>query len=426
MVVVIALAATARAGEPVGCWTHWRGPSYQGYVEDGHVPLAWSETQNLLWKATLPGRGNSSPIVWGDRVFLTAADEKNGERWVLCVQASDGKLHWQQQAAVEKSPGRTHEWNGHASPSCTTDGTYVYAFFGTPGLFCFDFEGRLIWKHAFGVFTCKNGWGVAASPFLFEDLVIQNCDTDGPDGLPKGSDPQHAAPMALVALDKQTGKVRWQTPRDQGFGFSTPVLVPTPDGRRELVLNGQDGVWAYDPRTGREVWHCERHKGANNAKFGEPLPVFNRGTLYAASGRPGPMQAIRLGGQGDVTATHVLWDFTRAGCRDIASPILWGDSLFAGNREGFLTCQDTRDGRFVFKERAAKKSFSASPVAVRGKLLFLAEDGATFVVEPARELKITGRNVLSDGTEFRASPAVVDGRLYLRSQSHLYCIGEKK
>jgi outer membrane protein assembly factor BamB len=406
-------------------WAAWRGPSGQGYTQDEQVPLTWSATHNLLWQTALPGQGNSSPIVWGDRVFLTASSSDGLERWVLCVQATDGRLLWQQLASKGVPPGKTHDWNGHASPSCTTDGTHVYAFFGTPGLFCYDFEGKLIWKHSFGLFTADTGWGIGASPFLFEDLVIQNCDNDGAAALPPGYKAEEAAPMALVALDKATGKERWRTPRNQGKGWSTPLLIPMPNGRIDLVLNGPHGVWGYDPRTGKELWHCERHKGDEKAMFGEPLPAFNQHTLFAASGRPGPMQAIRLGGVGDVTRTHVVWDVVRKSSRDVSSPILVEDWLYAADRYGFLSVHDAKTGRILFRERLGAQPFSASPVKIRGKLLFLMEDGITFVIEPGPTLKIVGRNRLSDGSEFRASPAIVAGRMYLRSQSHLYCIGEK-
>jgi outer membrane protein assembly factor BamB len=286
-------------------------------------------------------------------------------------------------------------------------------------------DGKLVWKHSFGTFTASTGWGTGASPFLYEDLIIQNCDNDGAAALPPSAKSEKAAPMALVALDKNTGKVRWQAERNQGKGWSTPVLMVSPEGRSDLVLNGPHGVWAYDPRTGKEIWHCERHKGQEQALFGEAIPVFDRSKLIMLSGRPGPMMAIRLGGTGDVAKTHVLWDLVRKTGRDVGSPILWKDLVYIGDRQGYLACHDARTGEMLFKERVGSKSFSASPVAVRDRLLFLMEDGLTVVLEPGREFKLAGRNQLSDASDFRASPAVTDGRLYLRSQSVLYCIGTK-
>jgi outer membrane protein assembly factor BamB len=425
----LSLNGTLGSAEPAATtrsWPHWRGPSGQGYSEDQRVPLTWSETDNLLWKTELPGKGNSTPIIWEDRIFLTASSRDGKERSVLCVRAEDGKILWNNLAATDARPEKTHSWNGYASPSCTTDGHYVYAFFGTPGLFCYDFDGKLIWKHSFGIFTSNAPWGIGASPFLFEDLVIQNCDNDGPAALPAGQPAAEAAPMALLALDKATGKVRWQTPRNQGRGYSTPVLRRTSAGQTELLLNGPYGVWAYNPRTGEEIWHCERHKGEESALFGEPLPVYNQDKLFAASGRPGPLQALRLGGNGDVTKSHLVWEASRKGSRDVASPILSNDGLYIADRFGTLAEYDSQSGKVRFKERLGTKPFLASPVAVRGKLLFTMEDGMTYVIEPGHQLKIVSRNRLNDGTEFRASPAIVDGRLFLRSQAHLYCIGEKK
>jgi outer membrane protein assembly factor BamB len=427
---VLVIGSALQAAEPANRnWTHWRGPTGQGYSDDTRVPLTWSDTENLLWKTvTLPGQGNSSPIVWGDRIFLTSASKSGDERFVFCISTTGGKVLWQQRASQGGDAGKTHEWNGYASASCTTDGTHVYAFFGTPGLFCYNMEGKLIWKHDFGVFTADTGWGTGASPFLFEDLVIQNCDNDGPRGLKNGANPAKTAPMALVALDKKTGQVRWQTERNQGKGWSTPVLVPMPNGRIDLVLNGPFGVWGYDPRTGKELWHCERHRGEDSALFGEPLPAFKGDMLYASSGRPGPFQAIRLGGSGDLTASSIVWDKKRPNeSRDVASPILWGDYLYLADRRPNLTCYERTTGNIVFKkDRIGAQPVCASPVAVRGKLLFLVEDGDMLVLEPGAEYKVVRHNKLTDDTPFRASPAIVDGRMYLRSQSHLYCIGEKK
>jgi outer membrane protein assembly factor BamB len=392
------------------------------------VPLTWGEQENVLWKTPLPA-GNSTPVTWGERIFLTAASANGDERQVMCVSTADGKVLWKQTASRGVEPGRTHNWNGYASASCATDGERVYAFFGTPGLFCYDIEGRLLWKHTFGVFTSAQGWGTAASPFLFEDLVIQNCDNDGPQALPPNQKGEQTAPMALVALDKRTGRVRWTAPRDQGRGFSTPRLMSVADGRVDLVLNGPLAVCGYDPRTGQERWRCTRTAPGDAQRFGEPMPVCDGETLFVQSGRPGPCQAIRLPGSGDVTGTHVQWQQTRKGHRDVASPIAHEGLVYAADNKGILTCYDLHDGKEVYNERlggAAKPV--ASPVLVRGKMLFLLDDGVTVCVEPGRAFKVAGRNRLGSGNQldFIASPAVAAGRIYLRSQTHLYCIGSKQ
>jgi outer membrane protein assembly factor BamB len=356
---------------------------------------------------------------------LTAATKDGKEGYVLCVRKKDGKLLWKQVAFKGVKPGQTHQWNGYASASCATDGERVYAFFGTPGLFCYDVHGKRLWKHYFGVFTSV--WGTSASPFLYENLVIQNCDHDAPNGEPGRAKQSEPAPMALVALDKKTGTERWQTPRNQGRGFSTPRLITTPQGRIDLVLNSPNGVWAYNPRTGKEIWHCKRQ--GRDGHFGEPIPVSNGDTLFAPSGRPGPFQAIRLGGDGDVTRTHVVWQISRRGHRDVSSQILWDGLLYGADRMGMLTCYDSKNGKMLYNERITNNGRSlGSPVAVRGKLLFVLDNGETAVIEPGRKLKIAGRNKLGDGRrlDFNASPAIADGRLFLRSQSYLYCIGEKK
>jgi outer membrane protein assembly factor BamB len=233
--------------------------------------------------------------------------------------------------------------------------------------------------------------------------------------------------MDLIALDKKTGDLRWRTERNMGRGFSTPRLITTAKGRVELILNGPQGVWSYNPRTGKEIWHVDR-KG-DQSRFGEPIPVSSKDTLYVASGRPGPMQAIRLGGSGDVTKSHVLWKTPRKG-RDVSSHMLWNGLLYAVDREALLTCYDVKNGKVVInrKRLAPGTNALASPVAVRGKLLFVLDTGLALLIEPGRTLKIVGRNKLGDGSKFNfgASPVIVEGQLFLRSQSHLYCIGEKK
>ena len=422
LVVVSGVTALcgADASKPASSWTQWRGPSGQGYTNDSRAPLTWSEKENVLWKTKLPGQGNSTPIIDGERIFLTAASEAGAERYVLCLRAGDGKLLWKRTAASDVPRERTHEWNGFATPSCATDGKHVYAFFGTPGLFCYDREGKQVWKHPFGTFVSKAGWGTAASPFLVDGLVIQNCDNDGGPG---------AAPAALVALDARTGKPRWSTPRDQGRGFSTPRLIKVAGGRVDLVLNGPLGVWGYDPRTGKERWRCRRSDPNDLMRFGEPMPVDDGKRLFVLSGRSGPFQVVEMPGEGDVTGTHVLHQGVRRKHRDVASPILWQGRVYAVDREAVLTCFDLQSGKELYSGLIGNRRNRSlgSPIALRGKLLWLLDDGTTVVVTPGPKLAIAGRNKLEGGSlDFGASPAVADGKLYLRSQSYLYCIGEKK
>jgi outer membrane protein assembly factor BamB len=414
---LLAAASLVFAKDTPPRWAQWRGPSGQGFSDDKRVPLEWSEAKNVVWKAKLPGVGNSSPIVWGDRVFLTAA--RGDERVVFCVDSATGKILWEKVAVSDDSKEGSHAWNGYASPSCTTDGKHVWAFFGTPGLFCYDIDGKLVWQRAFGKITSKLHWGAGASPFLYEDTVIMNCDNDGGAG---------AAPAALVALDKLTGKPRWSTPRDQGRGFSTPRLMKSAKGRIDLVLNGPNGLWSYDPKTGKERWHVGRSAPKELGKFGEPMPVDDGQRIFVASGRTGPYQVLKMPGLGDLTTTHVLHTGTR-GHRDVASPIVWEGKVYCVDMKAHLNCYSLATGKEVYGGRIGKREGSrslASPIAVRGKLLWVLDDGTTIVLQPGDEPKVVGRNKLDGATgDYGASPAVADGKLYIRSQTHLYCIGEK-
>lgn len=410
-------------------WSQWRGPSGQGVSTDTRVPLIWSEKQNLLWKAPLPGNGNSSPIVHDGKVFLTASNKDGSERSVFCLDSRTGKELWKKTAAKGIPASKSHQWNGYASASCSTDGERVYAFFGSPGLFCYSVQGELLWSKAFGTLTSEPGWGTAASPFLFGDLVIQNCDNDGAQFLGAGADPSLAAPMNLVALDKKTGQLRWETKRDLGRGFSTPRLMQVAGGRTDLVLNGPNRVAGYDPKTGKELWRCDRSDPRDQAKFGEPMPVSDGHLVYILSGRPGPSQAIRLPGDGDVTKSHVAWQFDRKKHRDVSSPVVVNNLIYQADTKGILSCIDINTGKEIYEARlgnGTNKSLG-SPVVARGKILFLMDDGETVVVEPGVEFKAISRNKLGDGValDFGSSPAIADGKIYIRSQSFLYCVGEK-
>jgi outer membrane protein assembly factor BamB len=398
-------------------WPHFRGPGMQGHSDDARAPLEWSETKNLLWSLDLPGDGHSSPIVAGGRVYLTGAKGNGRERLVFCVDAHSGKLLWSQVAAKDQPEEKTHPWHGYASPSCAVDGKHVYSFFGTAGLFCHTVDGEKVWHKSFGRIISDKGWGYAASPVLHKGLVIMNCDTASGPG---------AAPANLVALDKATGKQVWSTPRNQGQGFGTPLFLKAAGGRVDLALNGPEGLWGYDPDTGKERWRILRRDSSGQGQFGEPLPVSDGQRLFILSGRTGPFQVVRLPDKGDVTKSNMVYTEKR-GKRDVASPILVDGRVYCLDKGSHLTVFDMKSGKTLSKANVGGGANSmASPVYVRGKILWVLGNGTTLVVEPGDTPKVVARNRLpGDSLDYGASPAVVDGRIYIRSRSKLYCIGEK-
>ena len=384
-------------------WPQWRGPAGTGHSAETSLPEAW-DVKSIAWRSELPGSGQSSPCVVGERIFLTSALESGKQRVVFCVDRNDGKLLWQK-IAWTGEPEPSHKMNGWASPTCATDGERVYAFFGRGGgLFCYTIDGDLVWQRELGVF--QGPWGTAACPFLLGDLVIQNCDAE--------------ADASLTAFDKRTGEIVWRTPRDNFRGWSTPLLIQAGD-RQELVLNGHSGVRAYNPLTGVEYWFCKSFSGR-----GEPTITPAGALLVAVNGTPGDMYAIRPGGQGTVTDTHMAWHIPRKGGRDLPSPIVQGQFLIMSSMQGICTGHDISTGKPLWQERLGG-NYAASPVAYQGKVFFLNEAGETVVIEPGPELKITARNNLDapESEVFRASLSPSDGQLFIRSDRTLYCIGSR-
>ena len=395
-------------------WASFRGPNGDGHSPEIDLPLRWGPSENLTWKLDLPGVGASSPVLWNDRIFLTATTDKGWKRLLLCINRTDGSIRWQQVVSTG-DPGPTHAMNQHASSTCVTDGDRVWSFFGKGGLFCHDFDGRLIWERRIGDFLSV--WGTAASPILHRDKLIVNCDQDTM--LQKEPDPDTPSKAFLAAVDKNTGKTIWQTPRAASRGWSTPVALRQPDGRDELVLNGPDGVHGYDPESGRDLWVYRRE-----VKFGEPCIVAGHGLMFAISGRPGPMFAIRQGsGEGDRTDKAKAWGDNR-NARDITSPILVGDELYTATMTGIGTCYDARTGEIRWRERMGK-GYTASPVLADGKIYFVSRDGQATVLEPGAKYSVLAVNQLDpqQNEDFLASPAVSNGQIFLRSDRVLYCVG---
>jgi outer membrane protein assembly factor BamB len=385
-------------------WPQWRGPTGDGHSAEKGLPVRW-DVKSVVWKTPLKGRGQSSPVLWGERIFLTTALEDGKQRVVFCVDRKDGKLLWEH-VAWKGTPEPSHAMNGWASPTCATDGEHVVAFFGKGGLHAYRADGQPLWSRDLGKFA--GPWGTAASPILVGDLVIQNCDAE--------------EEAFLIALDKRTGKQVWRTPRDvpEKGGWSTPVLVQA-GSRAELVLNGAKAVTAYDPATGKTLWSCNSFNGR-----GEPTATPGPGLLFLVNGLRGDFYAVRPGGEGDVTRTHLVWHTPRRGGRDQPSPLVMGEYVLVTDMEGVATCYEAKSGKELWKGRLNGK-FSSSPIAAGGLAYCQSDEGTTYVLELGPTMKLVARNPLrtSDDEVFRASLTPSAGQIFARSDRSLYCIGRK-
>ena len=412
-------------------WAQWRGPDGLGIAKDAAVPLEWSATKNVVWSAEIPGRGHSSPVVWGDRIFLTTAIEGDvvpgakpvkhlmeGQDFqhpdgvgadrkhtleVLALDAKTGKILWQK-AAWQGTPYDTrHKRGSFASPTPVTDGTLVYAYFGAEGLYVYDFKGGLKWSWKSGGIA-SFGVGVGTSPVLYDKLVILQCDED------------NGEKSFIVGLDKKTGKEAWRVARHVEVSWATPILV-TSGGRHELVTAGNQAIIGYDPATGRELW---RTKGLESNAV--PSPVAGDGVVVLSAGYPAKIAlAMRPGGSGDA-GDRVLWRYDK-GTAYVPSPILVDGLLYLVTDKGLVSCLDAKTGKVHYEggRPPSGTSFMASPVAVAGHLLMSSMDGDTIVLKAGTAHQVVRANSL--GEPIAASPAVAGGRIYIRGEHHLFAIG---
>jgi outer membrane protein assembly factor BamB len=414
-------------------WPQWRGPGGLGVSDEKNLPTEWSPTMNIKWKTPIAGRGHSSPVVWGNRIFLTTAIEgpvvpgakavkhMDGDQEflhpdsigadhkqtfkVICLNANTGKILWEQTAFEGTPYDNRHRKSSYAASTPATDGKLVYAFFGTEGLYAYDMNGKLAWKADLGKLGTV-GMGTGTSPILYEHLIIAQCDEE------------NGAASFIVALDKKTGKEVWRTPRKVQVSWATPILVPTL-GRSELITSGSEAIVAYDPATGKELW---RHKGVESNAI--PSPVANREMVFVSAGFPAKIaMAIRLGASGDLTnSANVAWKYAK-GTAYVPSPILYGDYLYLTTDRGILTCLDAKTGEVKYEggRIPIPATFTASPVAFEGRILLTSEDGDTFIVKAGPKHEILGTN--SVGEPVYASPAIADRRIFIRGEKNLYCIG---
>jgi outer membrane protein assembly factor BamB len=417
-------------------WPQWRGPQGSGISDEKNLPSEWSADKNILWKTPLPGRGHSSPVVWGNRIFLTTDIEgdvvpgakaiqhvRKGEIWVhpdsvsgnrkhtlkvLCLDRATGKTLWEKNAYEGTVLDDRHRKNTYASSTAVTDGKLVYAFFEAEGLYCYNFAGKLIWKTSVGKVS-KVGMGPGTSPVLYENLIILQCDQE--DGGPDIS--------FIAAVDKRTGKEVWRIKRDHRKTHATPLIVRT-GKRAELIASGWETVVAYDPATGKELWRCEGVRG-----WAIPSPVANPDMVFVSAGYPGKRaMGIKLGANGDLTGTpNLVWSYDK-GTAYVTSPILYGDYLYLVSDKGILTCIDAKTGAIKYEggRVPTPATFSASAIAFDGKIFLTSEDGDTFVIKAGPKHEVLTTNSL--GEPVYASPAISDGMLFIRGEKNIYCIGQ--
>ena len=419
--IAIATLAACLTRAHAADWPRFRGADGSGVSAETGLPATWSDTQNVAWKVDLPGPGTSSPIVVGNRVFVTCysgygvdpahpGDQKNLVRHVVCVNLTDGKLLWDKTvpATLPEDPYEGQLiGHGYASNTPAADQDHVFAFFGKSGVVAFDNQGKQLWQTSVGTQSAMMGWGSAASLLLYKDLVIVNANAES---------------QSIVALEKATGRQAWKADAKGYTGsWNTPVLVNKADGKQELIVFMPDEIWGLRPDDGALLWFC----GARGAAI--PGIVARDEIVYAIGG--GPMgtgsEAIRIGGRGDVAASRVVWKKSFGSY--VPSPIALGKNLYWADDKGFANCLNADTGEQIYHERIPKAgSIYASAVAADGKLYVVTRRNGTFVLPMGEQFKVLAQNrFASDTTDFNASPAISQGRLLLRSNRCLYCIAGK-
>jgi outer membrane protein assembly factor BamB len=408
-------------------WPGWRGPAGQGHSAEQNLPLKWSATQNVRWKVALPDAGNSTPVIWGQRIFVTQASEKTrwppaggggpavaGRRSLLCLRRSDGKLLWQKDV-LYKEPESTHPTNPFCSASPTTDGERVVVSFGSAGMFCYDCDGKELWKKDLG--KLEHIWGNASSPVLYKELAILWC---GP-----------GERQFLLAVNKKTGKEVWRHKEPGGVSglgankswvgsWSTPLIARV-GSEDQLILSVPEKVKGFDPRTGKELWFCS---GLGKLVYSSPL--YANGIVVAMSGFYGPALAVKVGGRGDITKNR-LWHHTTRNPQRIGSGVILGDHIYMVEESGAPHCFELTTGKEVWDKQAAKRpggSTWSSLVAAGGRLYSVDRNGTTHVLAAQPKYALLASNRLGEHTD--ASVAVSNGEVFVRTHKHLWCIGEKK
>ncbi len=415
-------------------WPQWRGPGSQGRSPEAKFPTEWSPEKNVAWRTEIPGRGHSSPIVWDDRVFLTTAIEGaivdgakavrhtlEGEEFVhpesvgadrsqtlkvLCLHRDTGKILWDQSVFEGIVYDARHKKGSFASPTSVTDGRRVYSYFGPEGVYCHDFDGKEVWRASVGKIATL-GMGVGSSPVLFEKLLLLQCDEDGGES------------SAIIGIEAATGKLVWKTSRKAQVSWTTPVLLEAA-GSAELFVAGVELMTAYEPKTGKELWHS---KGLESNAIHTPL--VGDGLVIASAGYPSKrVMALRRGARDEASdGTKIEWSYNK-GPSYVASPVLYEGRVYIVSDRGVVTCLDAKSGEVKYEDGRvqAGSPFTASPVAFDGKVLLTSDEGDTFVIKASEKFELLRTNPI--GEQVLASPALSQGRIFLRGVKHLWCLRE--
>lgn len=415
-VLAVAVTTLCTAVALAENWPQWRGPLGTGVAPGTGYPVKWSESENVAWKITLPGPGASTPAVWGDSIFLTCGG-KTGENLLVCLDRG-GKVRWERSLGDEVL-GKNKKGTG-SNPSPATDGKLVYAYFKSGDLACVDFDGAVVWRKNLRSMYGRDqmNWDLGTSPVLTNDNVVVAC--------------MHQGPSYLVALDRQSGEVAWKTdrnldaPSESNDSYTTPVVL-NESGRETIITLGADHVTAHDAQSGSELWRVGGLNPQHQVHFRSiASPVLTGSLVIAPYARGDTLTAIRLGGRGDVTESHVSWVKHRAGT-DVPTPAAVDGKVYVCRDRGAVACLDAQTGDEVWSqqlERSGRFAYSSSPIVADGRLYVTREDGKTFVLDLSDEGKQLAANELVE--EFTvATPVFADGQILIRTRESLYCIGER-
>lgn len=414
VVLLLTFQAGALGVDDEAAWPRWRGPEATGVSPTGQPPLEFGENKNLDWKLALPGEGSSSPVIWGDRLFLLTA-EPSGEGHprgffdfnVVCVDRSKGAIEWIRTARREVPHEGHHKDHGYASHSPVTDGERLYVHYGSRGVHAFTLDGERVWERDLGKMETRRGFGEGSSPALHDGTLYVNWD--------------HQGESFIVALDAASGQTKWKVSRDEVTSWSTPVVVEH-EGAHQVVVSATRKVRAYEPDSGEVIWET----GGQTINV-IPTPVSGHGLLFATSGFMGKsLMAIELGHRGDLTGTDAIrWSVDR-GTPYVPSPLLYDDFLYViDHNKGILSCYDAPTGKphYVQQRLPLVPNVYASPVGAAGRVYIAGRDGGVLVIRKGPDFEVLAENRLDEGID--ASPAIIGKTLYIRGQQHLYSFSQE-